>query len=342
MKDMLKSFTDLVAISGEEEHAISLIRQMFDSHIVSIDVDKQGSIVIHKKGNKPGKVWMSAHLDEIGLIVTKIDGQYVRFTEVGGYDEKVLYGQEVTVFGDREYSGIVGAKPPHLMTADEHTKMLTFGDLFIDIGRDETFLKAHIKVGDRIALKNKFCELKNGNVSTKAMDNRSCGVIIMSALKGLMKYSDLPDVYVVLNAQEETTFLGATTAGYNIFPDIAFVTDVTFAKQPGVAEGFAMDEIAIGKGAHISPDIFEYLKKTAETEHIKYAIEAMPRASGTDTGAVQLSRSGVSTGILSLPIKNMHSPVETGSLETMKMAARLLERAIANINIEDFAVKTIK
>lgn len=342
MKEMLRALTDIVAISGEEERALDVIRGLFDNNIISIHADKQGSIIIHKKGERKGRIWMSAHVDEIGLMVTKVDGPYIRFTEVGGYDEKVLYGQEVIVFGDKEYNGIVGAKPPHLMTADEYGKMLGFSDLFIDLGRDESFVRKHVHVGDRIVIRHKYVELKNNNISTKAMDNRSCGAIIMHALKELTRVKNLPDIYVVLNAQEETTFLGASTAAYDIYPDIAFVTDVTIGKQPGVNSGYDMDTVLIGKGAHIAPDIFELLKKTAEENNIKYGIEAVPRASGTDTGAVQMARSGVSTGLVSLPLKNMHSPVETGNLDTMKNMSLLLSRAIMNINIEDFAVKTIK
>lgn len=342
MKEMLRALTDIVAISGEEERGLIVIKDLFDTNIVSIDVDKQGSIIIHKKGDRPGKVWMSAHMDEIGLIVTKVDGPYIRFTEVGGYDEKVLYGQEVIVFGDKQYNGIVGAKPPHLMTRDEYDKMLGFNDLFIDLGRNEAFVKKHVHVGDRIVIRHKYTELKNNNISTKSMDNRSCGAIIMHALKQLMRVKGLPDIYVVLNAQEETTFLGASTASYSINPDVAFVTDVTIGKQPGVTSGYDMDTVMIAKGAHIAPMVFEHLKKTAEDNNIKYGIEAVPRASGTDTGAVQLARGGVSTGLVSLPLKNMHSPVETGNLDTMKNASLLLSRAIMNINIDDFAVKTIK
>lgn len=342
MKELLRTLTDFVAISGEEEMFLKTIKNIFKKDKVSVESDKMGNIIIYKKGEKKGKVWMSAHLDEIGLIVTKIEKSYIKFSQVGGYDEKVLLGQQVIVFGDKKYKGIIGAKPPHLMSPDEYGKMLTFSELFIDIGKNADFVKKHIKVGDRIVIKHGFQELKNNLIATKALDNRACAAIIIMALKRLLAIKNLPDIYVVLNAQEETTFLGAKVASYSIFPDIAFVTDVSFAKQPGVPKGLPIENVIIGKGSHIAPALFEHIKSIAEEEGIKYSIEAMPSWSGTDTGIVQLAKSGVTTALVSLPVKNMHSPVEVGNVKTMEKMSKLLAKSIETLKIKDFDIKTIK
>ncbi len=342
MKELLRILTDFVAISGEEEMFLKTIKNIFKNDEVSVEADKMNNIIVYKKGEKKGKVWMSAHLDEIGLIVTKVEKAYIKFSQVGGYDEKVLLGQQVIVFGDKKYKGIIGAKPPHLMDSDEYGKMLTFRDLFIDIGKSADFVKKHIKVGDRIVIKHGFQELKNNLIATKALDNRACAAIIITALKHLLKTKNLPDIYVVLNAQEETTFLGAKVASYKVFPDIAFVTDVTFAKQPGVPNGHTITDVIIGKGSHIAPALFEHIKNVAEEEEINYSIEALPSGSGTDTGVVQMAKSGVTTVLVSLPVKNMHSPVEIGNIKTMEKMAKLLAKSIETLKIKDFDIKTIK
>ncbi len=342
MKNILKKLTDVIAISGEEDLLFNTVKDIVKDINVKVSIDNMGSITIFRKGEKKGKIWMSAHADEIGLIVTKIDGNYIRFSQVGGYDEKVLLGQEVTVYGDKPYNGIIGAKPPHLMTADEYSKLLGFSDLYIDIAMNEKEIKKHIKIGDRIAIRHKFLELKNDLVSTKSLDDRACGAIIIKTLMLLENIKNLPDIYVVLNSQEEVGLRGARTSAYSIFPDIAFITDVTFVKQPGMTFGHSIDEISIAKGATIHPKLFEHVKNIAEQEQIKYSIEPLPSRSGTDTGIVQTSRTGVATILVSLPVRNMHSPVETASLKTMEQMAKLLARSIESININDFKIKRIK
>lgn len=342
MKEIIRKLSDAYGISGREEMALDTVKELVKDMDVKVTCDKTGNIIIHRKGDKPGRIWMSAHMDEIGLMVKKIDGDFIRFLGVGGFDEKVLLAQEVVVLADKHYTGIIGAKPPHLQSAGESDTMLKYKDLYIDLGMKNSELKKHIKIGDRIALRHVFTELKNNQIATKAMDNRSCGAVIISALKLIDNMKNLPDVYAVLNAQEETTFAGATTASYDIFPDVAFVTDVTVAKQPGVDDGYALEEIAIGTGSHINRDLYEFVKKTAAEENIKTATEALPSWSGTDTGAVQLARSGVATVLLSLPVKNMHSPVETGSISAMESMARLIARCIEKIDLKNYEIKQIK
>lgn len=342
MKDTLRKLSDAYGVSGREEMVLETVRELVSGLNVSVRDDITGNIIVHRKGDKPGKIWMSAHMDEIGLMVKKIEGDFIRFTRVGGFDEKLLLAQEVVVMGDKNYNGIIGAKPPHLQTAGESDKMLGYSDLYIDIAMKHNELKKHVRVGDRIVLRHVFTELKNNQVATKAMDNRSCAAIIIGALRHIENIKGLPDIYAVFNAQEEVTFAGAVTASYDIFPDVAFVTDVTVGKQPGVDDGYSLDDITIGTGAHMHRGLYEFIKKTASEENIKLSVEALPSWSGTDTGAIQLARSGVATALLSLPVKNMHSPVETGSISAMENMSRLLARCIEKIDLKDYETKQIK
>lgn len=342
MKEVLKSLALAAGPSGEEDGLLSVVKSICRGHDTEISKDAMGSITIFKKGSKKGKIALFAHADEIGLIVTKIDGKYIRFTEVGGYDEKVLLSQEVVVYGDKPYFGIIGAKPPHLQDAGESSKMLEFEDLYIDIAMNEKELKKHVRVGDRVLLRSEFTELKNGQVSVKSVDNRGSCAVILGVLPILEKLKDNYDIYIVLNTQEETTMAGSKTSAHKIFPDVGIVVDVTFAKQPGVDFGLQLDEIGIGCGAHMSRKLYEYTKKFAEKKGYKFQVEPLPSHSGTDTGAVQLARNGVSTILLSLPIKNMHSPVETVSVDAMEKMSAFIAGMISDMDLKEFAETIIK
>lgn len=342
MKEALKALALAAGPSGAEDGLLSAVKNVCRGHDAEISIDKMGSITVFKKGNKKGKIALFAHLDEIGLIVTKIDGKYLRFAEVGGYDEKVLLSQEVVVYGDKPYFGIIGAKPPHLQDAGESSKMLEAEDMYIDIAMSEKEIRKRVHVGDRVLIRSEFTELKNGQVSVKAVDNRGSCAVILGVLPLLERMKENYDLYIVLNTQEETTMAGSKTSAHRIHPDVAIVVDVTFAKQPGVDFGLQADEIGIGCGAHMNRKLYEYTKKLAEKKGVKFQTEPLPSHSGTDTGAVQLSRSGVSTILLSLPIKNMHSPVETVSIEAMEKMSSFMAEMISEMNIKDFSETIIK
>lgn len=342
MLDIVKGLTTNPGPSGLEDSLYDEIKKIIKGCNVEISIDKLGNIVVFRKGDERGSIAFFAHNDEIGLIVTKIDGAYLRFTEIGGYDEKVLLGQEVIVYGKKKCSGIIGAKPPHLQTPGESDKLLRYSDLYVDLCMTQEELKKNIRIGDRILIKSDFTELKNGQISVKALDNRSCGAILLHSLRFFDKMKGIPDIYIVLNSQEETTMLGAVSSTHKINPDIAVVLDVTFAKQPGCDFGLPIDSIGIGKGAHICSRMFDFVKKLAEDECIKFVIEPLPSNSGTDAEGVQTARSGITTILLSLPIKNMHSPTEIANIKTMENMSKFLSRIVSAIKIADFKERVIK
>jgi len=342
MKEILKTLSCACGPSGKEDDMFDAVAAVCRGMNVEIKKDKMGSISIFRKGTKRGVIGLFAHIDEIGLMVTKIDGNYIRFTEVGGYDEKVLLSQEVVVYGDKPYFGIVGAKPPHLQSAGESSNMLEFKDLYIDIAMKEAEIRKHIKIGDRILIRSEFAELKNNQVSMKAIDNRGSCAILLGVLPIIDRMKDNYDLHIVLNAQEETTMAGSKTSAHSIFPDVGIVVDVTFAKQPGVDFGLSLEEMGIGCGAHMNKKLFEFTKKLADKKGVKYQIEPLPSHSGTDTGAVQIARNGIATILFSLPIKNMQSPVETVRIETMEKMSAFTAEMISEMDISEFAETIIK
>ena len=345
MKNMLetvRALTMATGPSGAEDSMLSTIKEIVKKYNVTVEKDRMGNITVFKKGAKKGSLAFFAHNDELGLIVTKIDKDYLRFTEVGGYDEKVLLGQEVTVFGKKKIKGIIGAKPPHLQTKGEGDKFLKFEDLYIDVAMKNRDIVKYISVGDRVIINSNFTEMKQDQVCVKALDNRSCGAIILYMLHYLENVKNHPDIYLVLNSQEETTMAGSKTFAYKINPDVAFVLDVTFAKQSGHEGGFPIDKMGIGLGANICKRMFDFIKKTADENNFPYFIEPLPSMSGTDAYAVQTVRGGLTTMLLSLPIKNMHSPVEMASIKTMDSMAKFLSLAVSLINVKDFQERIIK
>jgi len=342
MVDAVKQLTVAPGPSGAEDSLFSVVKNLVREFKVKVEKDRMGNIVVFKKGNKKGSVAFFTHNDEIGLMVTKIDKDYLRFTEVGGYDEKVLLGQEVTVYGKKQIKGIIGAKPPHLQTKGEGDKFLKFEDLYIDIAMKNKDIVKYISVGDRVIIRSGFTEMKQNTVCVKALDNRSCGAIILYMLKLLENVKNHPDIYLVLNSQEETTMAGSETSAFRLNPDVAFVLDVTFAKQAGYEQGYPLDKIGLGMGANICRKIFDFVKKVADENNIQYFIEPLPSMSGTDAYAVQTVLKGLTTMLISLPIRNMHSPVEIASIKTMEETAKLLSLVISKIDVKDFQERIIK
>ncbi|MEO0234545.1 MAG: hypothetical protein ABIN11_05600 [candidate division WOR-3 bacterium] len=343
LKEVLKILTESFGPSGMEEKSFENVKKIFeDEKNLSISLDKMGNIIIFRKGDRTGKIGFFTHNDEIGLIVTKIDGDYLRFTSVGGYDEKVLLGQEVTVFGEKVVSGIIGATPPHLQKSGESDKLLKYDDLYVDLAMKNAELKKYFKIGDRVLIKSEFTELKNDFVCCKSIDNRGSAAAIINLLNHIKNLKNIPDLYFVLNAQEETTMAGSLTAAYSIQPDIAVVVDVTFAKQPGVETGASYDAIGIARGAHICSQLCDYIIELVKRENIKYEIEPVPQHSGTDAYMVQTARGGIKTILLSLPIKNMHSPREIVNLKTIDKISKLLSIFVSEVDFEKYGEKIIK
>jgi putative aminopeptidase FrvX len=274
------------------------------------------------------------HIDEIGLIVTHIDDDgYLWFSEVGGWDPQILVGQRV-VLDTREgpLRGVVGKKPVHLMRGEEAKKVADVRDLHIDVGaRDGAQARELVRVGDVAVIDAEPVELPNGRLTSRALDNRIGSYVALEAARLVAKDGGCAwEVVAVAAAQEETTFGGSRTSAFSLAPDAAIVLDVTHATDaPGIevkrAGAHALGSgAAIARGSFLNPAIFELLHDTAEAKRIPFTIEATGRNTGTDADAVHLSRGGVPTALVSVPVRYMHSPVEVVDLADVEACARLL------------------
>lgn len=299
-----------------------------------IERDRMGSIIGLKKGEGPTsrKIMIAAHLDEIGAIVTHLDQGFVRFTQVGGLDDRVLMGQEVVVHGQRDLPGIIGSIPPHLLLPGQANHEVDLTKMQIDVGLPARQLAQLVQVGDLISFVGPVTTLQNGLVSGKAMDNRASIAAMVLCLQELSRMRHSWDVYAVATADEEWgRFTGATTQAYAIQPDVALVMDVTFADVNDL-------EIKLGEGPVVSlgpsnhPALRQRMIEICERLELKYQSEIMPSGAGTDAFAIEVSRAGVPTLLISIPSRNMHTPVEMIDPNDVARAGRLLAHFIASLD----------
>jgi endoglucanase len=235
---------------------------------------------------------------------------------------------------------VVAAVPPHLLKAEQRTKYPGFDELIIDLGLPAAEVEALVGVGDLITPDAPMIELQNNRLAGKAMDDRACLAAVTACLNHLKNMRHSWDVYATATVQEETGLLGARTAAYRIAPDIAIAMDVTFAPQPGVDQDDATEMGAgpgIGIGPNFHPKLVERIKDTAKRYEIKLQDDIVPGASGTDAWSIQVARSGIPTALLEIPLRSMHSPVETIDLRDVERLGRLLAQFIADLDSDFMA-----
>jgi endoglucanase len=285
------------------------------------------------------------HIDEIGLIVTHIDDEgYLWFREVGGWDAQILVGQRVVLATrDGEVAGVIGKKPIHLLREEERKKVAEVRDLHIDVGaKDGEQARAMVRVGDVAVIEGDPVELPNGRVASRALDNRLGSFVALEAARLVSEAGGCAgwEVVVVAAAQEETTFGGSRTSAFSLAPDAAIVVDVTHATDaPGIeVKEAGKHELGSGpvlsRGSTLHPRLFELLHETAEREKIPFTVEAIGRNTGTDADAVHLARGGIPTGLVSIPLRYMHSPVELVQLDDVHAAAKLIAAAALSLDAD--------
>jgi endoglucanase len=274
------------------------------------------------------------HIDEIGVHISHIDDDgYLRFGEVGGWDAIVLVGQRIRIATRQgAVSGVIGRKPIHLIKRDDRKSVPELKDLHIDIGaKGGDDARARVRIGDVAVIDAEPLEMPNGRLVARSLDNRIGCFVAAEAARLVAEAGGAPgDVVALAVAQEETTFAGARTSAFSLAPDLAIVVDVTFATdQPGIELG-PITKHALGSGPVIArgttlhPGVTELLYETAEQEELPFTVESLGRGTGTDADAIHAARAGVPTGLVSVPIRYMHSPVELVSLDDITVAAKLI------------------
>lgn len=335
VKEFLEKVTDEPGVAGFEGTVSRLIREAWKPLVDEIRTDAMGSLIARRGPRGQGtplRVMMAAHMDEIGLLVAKIEeGGFLRFTTVGGFDRRVLPAQEVVVYGREALPGVIGVKPPHLLPREEAEKPYKMEDMYIDVGLPEDRVRELVRVGDPVTVGGKCLSLQGDLVSGRAFDDRAGVATLHACLRELARLQHPHEVFLVATVQEETGLKGAVTSAYGIAPDVGVAVDVEFAAQPGLPEDQTTEldkgpMIALGPNIH--PYIFSVLEQVAKEEGIPYQVRVVPGPSGTDAWAIQVTREGVPTGLVGIPLRYMHTSVEVVSVADIKRAGRLLARFV--------------
>jgi len=346
-KEMKKFFQDLVEApspSGFEQPAQEVYRNFVNEYADEVKTDVHGNVIAMKKGTGKLNFMVVGHADEIGLMVNYIDDNgFIRFLPVGGVDTGILPGLRVDVYGkdNKMYRGVIGKKPIHLLKPEERKNAAKLQDLWIDFGaKDKADAETKVEVGNVITYAKGMEMLNDDYVATKATDNKVGVYIVGALLKELANEKIAANIYSVSSVQEEVGLRGATTSAYNVNPDVAIAIDVTHATDyPGLNKGIDGD-VSLGKGpcvsvgANINPKVFALIKQAAANIEVKIQIEAAPRGTGTDANAMQLSRGGVATGLISIPNRYMHTPSEIVSLSDIDESVKLIAEFVRLINDE--------
>ncbi len=348
IRDFLVELSEASGPSGHEQRVRALVRRELEKYADEVTETRMGSVIAIKRSSPPTgsrtaksapapKVLFEGHMDEIGLMVTAIDHNVLRFGEIGGYDVRVLLSQNVVVHGRRDLPGVIGAQPPHVLSRQERQHAVPMSELFIDVGLPEERLRELVAVGDVISLDRQVVSLCNGMLAGKAFDDRAAVVTVADALRQLQGVRLAWDVYIVSNVQEEegAFFGGALTSTFHVHPDVAVALDVSHADQPGVSEVDAVPldrGPGIARGPNIHPLVHDRLVETARRHEIPHRVTAYPGPTGTDAWAIQVVAGGIPTGLIDLPLRYMHTSVETLAVADLERSARLLASFAAELD----------
>ncbi|MGB9684843.1 MAG: M42 family metallopeptidase [Candidatus Bathyarchaeales archaeon] len=341
LAETLEKLSNACGVAGREEEVRRLVKDMLKSHVDEVKEDKLGNVIGIKKGKKnAAKVMLAAHMDEIGLFVKTISKEgFLQFTKIGGIDDRILLAQKVIVHTEKgPLHGIIGSKPPHIQKEEERKKVMTYDELFIDIGAEsqEEAKKMGVKIGDPVSFDIKFARIGNDIVIGKAFDDRVGCAVMIEAIKQLKKTECT--VYAVGTVQEEVGLRGATTAAFGIYPDVGIALDVTVAGDvPGVKEVEAPIKLRKGPSIEVAdmglithPKVLQLLVEAAEENKIPYQLEAGLPGS-TDAARISLTREGVPSGVISVPTRYIHSPASLLSLKDAEYSVKLTVASLQKI-----------
>jgi endoglucanase len=337
---LLKKLSDACGVSGYEDAARDVASEAFTPYCDELRTDALGNLIGLKRGSRADgvqarSIMLTGHLDEIGLIVTALEGQFIRFHSVGGFDVRTLPGQQVTVHASSDLTGVIGYRAPHV--SPRGGKPTPIDKLYIDVGLPEDQLKEQVRVGDTATIRSTCTELTKDKLCGKAFDDRAAVGAIALCLQLLSKRHHEWDVYAVASVQEEVGLRGAFTSTYGIMPDVGIAIDVGFAKQPGIPEH---QRVEMGKGPalcagpHLHPAFNKAIRDLAGAEEIPIQSEFTSGSTGTEADAIQITREGIPAALLSIPSTNMHTPVESVSVKDVQRTARLLAAFIMSLDGE--------
>ncbi|MCA9949125.1 MAG: M28 family peptidase [Anaerolineales bacterium] len=342
--ETLKQLSETPGPSGNEHKIAQTITDLWQPYADEIEVDRIGSVIAvkHGQGVEPRpQLLLAAHLDEIGLMVKDISDHqgcgFMRLTNVGGVDIRHLYGQTAVAHGKRDLVGVLGSLPGRMLPPERSNKPYGFKDLVLDVGMPADELRELVDIGDFVSFRQPLRKLQGSLVTGKALDNRASVMAVTACFDYLNGRSHAWDLIVVATAQEETRLLGAYTTAFAKKPDAAVAIDVTFGKGAMLNETNTFNlggGPVLGIGPNVHPGMHKALKKSADKLEMKTQPETHTRGSGTDAFGLQVAREGIPTGLVSIPLRYMHTMVETIDTQDVERVGRLLAEFLCSLDTE--------
>ena len=334
MRQALERLCTCTAPSGFESPAADAAAELLRPLVDEVSIDRMGNVLGVRRSKTPGapKLLLDAHLDEIGLIVTGVEDGFLRFRSIGGVDPRMLPGRELVVLTDPPLRGLVACP-----AEGDEDKSVPLNELYVDVGLSQKEAERAVPVGTPMVYRAGCFPLGEEQMCGKSMDDRACFVTLLRAAE-LLRDKELDvELHILGSTREEVSGAGAVVGTWAVAPDFCVAVDVTHGKTPdGPADKtFELGGgPAIGVGPNMTRWMTERMIAKAKEHGIPYQMEIMSGHTGTNGWEMQISREGVATSVLSLPLKYMHTPVETLSLADMEGVAQLLAAFTENLGKE--------
>lgn len=339
LKTFLQELLSQPGLSGYEEPVRRTIEKTWQSLVDELTVSRVGSLhgLKHGTGKDPRpRILIAAHMDAVGLMVKTITDGMIYFTEIGGFDQRVLPGLIVTVHGKKDLFGVIAQPPDRLLPHEQAGKPVKSAQLMVDVGLETLEVERLVHVGDLISLAQPPAELSGDMVVGHSQDDRASVAAVTVCLHELQHMKHEWDVWAVATTQEEESFAGAYTTPFEIRPQIAVAVDVTFGKEN--SSDYRTYPLAggptIGWGPNVHPALHRRMKALAEKLDVPHNIEIMPRHSGTDAYAMQIVREGIPTLVMGIPLRYMHTAIEVTSLRDIERCGFLMAEFISRLEMD--------
>lgn len=319
--------------SGYEQPVQTVVRNYVGACADEVRTDWHGNVIAAVNPQASPRIMLAGHCDQIGLMVKHIDEHgFVWVDAIGGWDIQMLIGQHMVIWGrNGGVPGVIARKPIHLLSPEDRKKVPELKDLWIDIGvSDREEARQVVAIGDPVTFELGLRRLRNDLVAAPGMDNKVGAWVVMSALELVAERQPPSAVFAVSTVQEEIGLRGAQTSAFSIDAQVGIAVDVTHATDCPTLDVKQYGDIDLGagpvlyRGPNVNPAVHARLVQLAEKAEIPFQIGGMSRAASNDANVMQITRGGLATGIVAIPNRYMHSPVEVVSLPDLENAARLI------------------
>lgn len=329
LREKIFALTAIASPAGFETEAGRRVAELLAPCADEVRIDAMGNVIAYKRSGRPDAhlLLVEAHMDEVGFIVTGQEEGFLKFSLLGGVDVRMLPGHEVNIMTEPPLYGVIACLPPHVLTAEQKEKAIEAKSMYIDAGLSADEAERLVQPGTPGTFAGAPFMLGEDCICSKALDNRSCVAIMLEVAERLAHEKLALDIVYMASVQEELGCRGATAGAFGVAPDCCIALDVTHAATPDESSRGVMKfggGAAIGIGPNMDRRLTAMFRDTAAKNGLDSQFEVMGGNTGTDAWPIQISREGVRTAVVSLPLKYMHSPVEVIKLSDAENIASLV------------------